>query len=91
MHIIVAILMQVIIGFIFNNWNAGACFASAFYIGREITQAEYRIIEQFYNGKRVNMPWYGAFERRAWNVKSMLDWILPSVAVISIAYLTDVL
>jgi len=40
----------------------------------------YRVIQTYYGGKRSNMPWYGGFERRAWNVKSILDFVLPIVA-----------
>ena len=32
---------------------AGAAIGAAFYIGREIAQAEYRIIEKHYNRKRA--------------------------------------
>lgn len=53
---------------------------AGFFLGREHAQAEYRVIEHFYEGKRANMPWYGGFERRAWNVKSILDFVLPIVA-----------
>jgi len=49
-------------------------------LGREHAQAEYRVIQTYYGGKRANMPWYGGFERRAWNVKSILDFVLPIVA-----------
>jgi hypothetical protein len=70
------------------SWWAGVLFASGYYIGREMAQAEYRVIQNFYNGKRVNMPWYGAFERRAWNVKSILDFVLPIVATTIVLYLS---
>ncbi len=50
-----------------------------------MAQAEYRVILYFYDGKRVNMPWYGGFERRAWNTKSILDWALPTLAVLMVA------
>ena len=55
-------------------------FAGGYYLGREMAQAEYRVIQTYYGGKRANMPWYGGFERRAWNVKSILDFVLPIVA-----------
>ena len=82
-HVAIAIAVQLVIGLVTSDWFAGACFGSAFYIGREITQAEYRVIEQFYDGKRANMPWYGGFEPRAWALKSLLDWILPTVACVA--------
>ena len=77
--------MQFVIALQFNVW-VGAAFAIAFFLGREITQAEYRNIEHNYGGKRANMPWYGGFEPKAWTTKGMLDWILPSVAVFALAF-----
>ena len=90
-HVAIAIAVQLVIGLITNDWFAGACFGSAFYIGREITQAEYRVIEQFYDGKRANMPWYGGFEPRAWELKSLLDWILPTVVCLIILVIATLL
>lgn len=82
-HVILAIIMQLLLS-PFGLW-IGAAFASAFFIGREITQAEYRNIDQNYGGRRANMPWWCGFEPRAWNVKSMKDWIYPTVVSILIA------
>lgn len=59
--------------------------AAAFFVGREVTQAEYRWIETYGSGKRPNMPWYGGFDPRAWNFKSVTDAALP-VAVAAIAW-----
>lgn len=56
--------------------------ASLFYIGREHAQAEYRAINTHYNGHRVNAPWWCGFEPRAWNKKSVLDWLLPVLLTI---------
>jgi len=84
-HIPIALFMQFIVALAFNVW-AGAMFAAAFFIGREITQAEYRNIEHNYGGKRANMPWYGGFQPKAWTIKGLLDWILPSVAVFALAF-----
>jgi hypothetical protein len=85
-HPAYALLFMAIIGLLTNNWLAGACFGSAFFLGREHSQAEYRVIEHFYEGKRANMPWYGGFERRAWDLKSILDFVLP-IIVTTIALL----
>jgi hypothetical protein len=79
-HSAYALLFMAIIGFLTGNWFAGACFGSAFFVGREHAQAEYRVIEHFYEGKRANAPWYGGFEPRAWNLKSILDFVLPIAA-----------
>lgn len=81
-HILPALLIQLLF-WPFSLW-AGVLFVGGYYLGREMAQAEYRVIEQYY-GIRSKMPWYGAFERRAWDKKSMLDWIIPAVVTISIA------
>jgi hypothetical protein len=88
-HSAYALLFMAIIGLLTNNWLAGACFGSAFFVGREYAQAEYRVIQKFYDGKRANMPWYGGFEPRGWDMKSMLDWILPTVLTMTIALLSS--
>ena len=79
-HSAYALLFMAIIGLLTGNWFAGACFGSAFFIGREHAQAEYRVIQKFYEGKRANMPWYGGFEPRGWDLKSILDFVLPIAA-----------
>ena len=61
-----------------------SAMVAAFYCGREHAQAEYRAIKSLYGGKRNNAPWWCGFERRAWNVKSMIDWLGP-VAVAALA------
>lgn len=61
-----------------------AVMSAAFYCGREHAQAEYRAIKSLYDGKRANAPWWCGFERRAWSVKSMADWLGP-VAVAALA------
>ena len=33
-----------------------------FFIGREMAQAEQRVISQYYDNKRANAPWYCGFE-----------------------------
>ena len=59
---------------------AWTCLLPAlWYMGREFAQAEYRYIDDFCDGKRANMPWYGGFLPSAWTVKGMMDWLLPAV------------
>lgn len=79
-HSAYALLLMAIIGLLTGNWLAGAMLGVGFFLGREHAQAEYRVIEKFYDGRRIKMPWYGGFERRAWDVKSILDFVLPIVA-----------
>lgn len=79
-HIIPALLMQLALSPI--DWWLGAAFAIAYYLGREMAQAEYRIIQSRYAGKRANMPWWGGFQRKAWNRDAVLDWLLPTIFVV---------
>jgi len=48
----------------------GAVLASAFFVGREHAQAEYRWIERYGNGRRANMKWWNVFEPRIWDLHS---------------------
>ena len=86
-HVLVAVAMQLL--FAPFSWWLGAVFAIGYYLGREMAQAEYRIINEYYGGKRANMPWWGAFQRKAWARKSLLDFLLPSLAVIIVALLAQ--
>ena len=79
-HIIPALLLQLILSPF--GWWIGAAAAIAYYLGREMAQAEYRVIQSRYAGKRANMPWWGGFQRRAWNRDAVLDWLLPTIFVI---------
>lgn len=55
---------------------------SGFYAGREITQAEYRWISKFGEGRRDNMPWWGGFDPQVWNIKSFGDVLGPVIAAL---------
>jgi hypothetical protein len=85
-HIPMALAMQLFFGNVFHDWWLGAAFGSAFFIGREITQAEYRWIEAYGSGLRANMPWWGAFDRRVWNAKSLVDFVAPAAACAALAW-----
>jgi hypothetical protein len=78
-HSLIALLCC-IVGLFFDQQIAGAAFGTALFIGREHAQSEYRWIEKYGNGKRANMPWYGGFDYVAWDIHSLLDWIVPLVA-----------
>jgi hypothetical protein len=86
-HIPLALAIQLVLA-PFGLW-VGAAAASAFFIGREITQAEYRNIAANYGGKRANMPWYGGFEKQAWTTKGLLDWILPTAVTVALAFFIE--
>jgi hypothetical protein len=84
-HTVLAILIQLPFGVLTGNWWLGAAAAVAFFLGREIAQAEYRNIEHNYGGRRANMPWWGGFQPRAWTSKGLLDWVLPAAVVVAVA------
>lgn len=89
-HTFIAVLTQLLIGFITGDWLAATLVPVFFYIGREITQAEYRVIEQFYGKIRSNAPWYCGFELRAWNLKSVLDFVLPLLICFFIYFIGEI-
>ena len=84
-HIPQAILLQAAVWFFTGSFFHGAIFAAAFFIGREIAQAEHRTIQANYGNHRDNMPWWGGFEFRAWNAKSLFDFLAPAAVVFLIA------
>lgn len=53
-------------------------YVPAFFCGREHTQAEYRYIEAN-GGKRADCSAFCGFFPSAWDLKSLLDWILPLI------------
>jgi hypothetical protein len=85
-HPVIALVLQAIIGIASGDWWAGAAAGSFYFVGREYAQAEYRAIEHFYGGRRANMPYFGGLEPRAWTIKGLLDWILPSITVTAVAF-----
>ena len=84
-HPVIALVLQAIIGLASGDWWTGAAAGAFYFIGREYAQAEYRNIEHNYGGFRRNMPYFGGLEPRAWTPKGLLDFILPSIAVILVA------
>ena len=86
-HPVIALVLQAIIGLASGDWWAGAAAGSFYFIGREYAQAEYRNIEHNYGGQRANMPYFGGLELRVWTLKGVLDFVLPSLAVILVALL----
>lgn len=51
-------------------------FVPAFYIGREVAQAEYRYIEAN-GGIRANCSSLCGLFPSAWTLKGLIDWIFP--------------
>ncbi|EPO3257206.1 hypothetical protein UZ962_01530 [Escherichia coli] len=85
LHTCAAVLIQAFFGYFFGRWGYGGIIGCVWFIAREQTQAEYRWIAEFGHGKRINMPWWGGFDIRVWNVGSMLDFLVP-VIVCSLVY-----
>jgi hypothetical protein len=78
--------MALIIVLIFDRFGyglVGATLASAFYAGREHAQAEYKWIQHLGGGKRANMKWWNAFDKRVWDAHS---WFWNLVAPIGVAF-----
>lgn len=91
-HILLAILIQLLVRFISGSWIAGTAATCAWFISREIAQAEYRWIEHFGGGLRANMPWWGRFDPRVWNYPDpWLDWSLPCATAIGVAVAARIL
>ncbi len=54
-HALIAIAAQLLVGLLTGNWWLGGALACTWWIAREHTQAEYRWIEKYGQGKRANM------------------------------------
>lgn len=87
-HAIAAVAIQSVFGVYFDMWGAGGAVGCMWFIAREHTQAEYRWIAQFGAGKRANMPWWGGFDRLAWNLPSLLDWLVPVLACTAVYFVS---
>lgn len=89
-HIIMALAAQTALGLSTGNWWAGAALGSAYFIGREVAQAEYRWIEIYGGGRRANMPWWARFDLRVWpKFDQWFDWIGPVLVTCAAAYVAS--
>lgn len=85
-HVVVALIVQTWIGRLTGNWWTGAALASAYFIGREFSQADFRWIEAHGHALRANMPWWAPFDLRVWSkLDQWADWAGPLVAICSLA------
>ncbi|CAK0682456.1 TPA: hypothetical protein ACGAFX_004149 [Escherichia coli] len=89
LHALCAVAAQVLVGLFTGNWAYGAIAGCTFFIAREHTQAEYRWIEMFGHCKRINMPWWGGFDPRVWDVASLIDFAVPVVACLLVWLLVN--
>ena len=83
-HAIAAVALQCAVGLVSGDWFTGGTLGCLWFLAREHTQAEYRWIAEFGNGKRASMPWWGWFDLRVWNTASTLDWLVPVVACVAV-------
>lgn len=90
LHAAIAIAVQCYVGWPSGMWAAGGAIGCIWFIAREHTQAEYRWIAQFGAGKRANMPWWGGFDWRAWNLPSLLDWLVPVLACAVVYFVSTI-
>lgn len=67
--------MQLVVGLMFGNWFAGACFGFAFFLGREHAQAQDKLGYSF-------KTTFQAFDVRKWSLDAQLDLLFPAVAVL---------
>ena len=84
-HLPLAAFIQALTAYLTGDLWLGAAIASGFFCGREHAQAEYRWIERYGFGLRANMPWHGGLQGRVWNIKSLLDMIIPTALTIIVA------
>ena len=91
LHALFSVLAQGALAFLTGNWWLGAVGMAAVYIGREHAQAEYRWIEQYGFRRRANMPWWGGFDPKVWDRKSLIDWLAPLLATAALLGLYHIL
>lgn len=84
LHAVLALLMQAAVALATGNWWLGAALAIGVFGGREHAQAEYRWIEQYGEGRRANMPWWGGFDPKVWTKKAVFDIVLAATAVVAV-------
>jgi len=84
----VVTLIALALGYVIDGSAILALLMAYYFIGRELAQAEYRWIETFGLGRRANMPWWGCFDKRVWNLPSLIDVVPPVlIALVAIAFL----
>ena len=85
-HLLIALAVQAVLGWLTGNWWVGAALMSGVLMGREHAQAEYKWIERYGQGRRANLPWWGWADPRVWDVHSWFwNLSLPIAAVLLMA------
>lgn len=78
-HAAYALIIQLIIGLLTQNWWAGMAFGSAFFIGREHAQREFEI------SRPHLLRGYEAFDVWRWSLDAKLDALFPIIATTALA------
>jgi hypothetical protein len=89
LHANVAVGFQLGFGLATDNWLAGGLGASMFFLGWEVTQRRYHIIEEMnkytIDSKKISqkeLPMYSGFDILNWNKDALLDIAFPVIATI---------
>lgn len=85
MHALIALIVQLLCILIGLPAWGGGLVSIAFYLGREHAQAEQRIIQNRYAGRRADAPWWAGFHPAAWNRAALIDLLAPAAATLAAA------
>lgn len=83
----ITVIIAAMIGFLVGYPFFASLLATSFFIGRELTQAEYKWIERYGNGRRANMPWWGALDHRVWDFHSWFWNLTLPILVTAIIFI----
>lgn len=88
-HVLVAVVLQILLGPVLGWWPAGALAAWGFFM-REVAQAEQRWIEAYGAGVRANLGRWTVFtDARAWTLKGVTDFVYPALVCALLPILVD--
>lgn len=94
LHTLWALLIQFVIGVSTGDWWAGAAAGAAFFVGREVRDAEYRY-RALHKTTWEEMPEYAGLHPSVWrwpdDADGWLDWLVPTVAVFFVATAASVM
>ena len=84
-HAATALAIQIVLSFITGNVWVGAAFASAFFLGREHAQREYKL------GDPSKLMGHEAFDIWRWKLDAQLDLLFPVIVTVVVAVATHYL
>ena len=90
-HILICLAFQGIGYALTKNPFIGAIAGIFFFLGREISQTEYRNIEASESKLRKDMSVLGGLNPKYWTLKALIaDLTIPSLIVITIAIIASI-